>query len=102
MKKLYLIDPRNEIVQIFPTASDLYRFCSRLTRGVKGKTLVVQDGERARVYNLTDEAPAEVNQIAMRLQYEVSRELADLEDTSANDPVAICNQGHLPIDKQRF
>jgi hypothetical protein len=71
MTKIYLLDPRSEIFQTFQDPNQLYNFCNRSTRNMSGKTLFVRNGFKVKVYDLTNESPAEIMALTMKLQREL-------------------------------
>ena len=71
MMMLYLLDPRSEIFQSFQDANQLYAFCNRCTRSMKGKVLFVRNGSKAIPYDLTDESPAEIFALTLKLQNQI-------------------------------
>ncbi len=71
MMKIYLLDPRSEIFQSFQDVSQLYGFANRSTRNFKGRILIVRNGDKSKIYDLTDESPAEIYALFLKLQNEI-------------------------------
>lgn len=71
MMKIYLLDHRSEIFQTFTGANQLYAFCNRSVRNMKGKTLVVRNDAKVKLYDLGEESPAEIFALTLKLQNEV-------------------------------
>lgn len=64
---IYLLDPKSEIFQTFQTADQLYGFCQRSTRNMKGKTLIVRNGPKAVCSDLGDETPTEIHTLTLHI-----------------------------------
>jgi hypothetical protein len=71
MMKIYLLDHRSEIFQTFTDPNQLYAFCNRSVRSMKGKTLIVTHDEKVRKYELGEESPAEIFALTIKLQNEI-------------------------------
>jgi hypothetical protein len=71
MIKIFLLDLRSDIFQTFIDANQIYSFCNRSMRNLKGKMLIVRNGARGRFYDLTDESPAEIFSLVIKLQNEI-------------------------------
>ena len=71
MMKIYLLDPKSDIFQTFMEANQLYAFANRSSRNFKGKVLLVRNGDKAKVYDLNDESPAEILALVLKLQNEI-------------------------------
>jgi hypothetical protein len=69
--KIYLLDPNSEIFQSFQDANQLYGFLNRCTRNMRGKVLIVRNKAKAHAYDLTNESPAEIHMIVLKLQNEL-------------------------------
>jgi hypothetical protein len=69
--KIFLLDPISDIFQTFIDANQIYGFCNRSMRNLKGKILIIRNGSRARVYDLTNESPAEIFSLVIKLQNEI-------------------------------
>ncbi len=69
--KLFLLDHRSEIFQTFSDSNQLYSFCNRSVRNMKGKTLIAQNGMKAAAYELGEESPSEINTLAIKMMNQV-------------------------------
>ena len=65
---IYLLDPRSDIFQTFQDANQLFGFLNRSSRNMKGKTLIVRKGDKAKVFELNNESPSEIHMLTMMLQ----------------------------------
>lgn len=69
--KLFLLDHRSEIFQTFSDSNQLYSFCNRSVRNMKGKTLIAQNGVKATAYDLGEESPAEICALSIKMLNQV-------------------------------
>lgn len=71
MLKIHLLDHRSEIFQTFSDINQFFNFLSRQTRFQKGKTLIVRNENRVRLFDLGDESITEINKIVIQMANEI-------------------------------
>lgn len=69
--KIYLLDPKSEIFQSFFDANQIYGFLNRCTRNMRGKVMIVRNMDKAKAYDLTNESPAEIHALVLKLQNDI-------------------------------
>lgn len=67
--KIYLLG--DEVFNTFQDANQLYGYLSRCVKNPRGKVLVVRNNEKGKFYNLTDQSPAEIFAITLKLMNEL-------------------------------
>jgi hypothetical protein len=72
MAKIFLLDHRSGIFQSFQDSNQFFSFLQRSSRNMRGKTLIVRNGEKAKSIDLQDQTAIDINKMVAQIQQQLN------------------------------